>query len=187
MAENQFKMTYYIGTMLAQGGILSIRNDSLDFIPGALERAMGAKDTVIPLSAIRLVEVTGTITESLIVRTSERIHRFVGSDLHQVKNCIDAKMQNIVTGGSTSPGQPTEETVQPKPGLTLASITAPQPNLGSATEKKSPVILQCPECFKNIKPEFAYCPLCRHSLQKNCSRCFRVLADDWKYCPICGS
>src|SRR3989344_1306992 len=90
---NEFKVTYYVGVMLAQGGGLVIKEDCLLFAPRALERAMGAQDVTISLQDVKAAEVTGTITDSLLVKAKDKIHRFVGSDLYKILDLINAALQ----------------------------------------------------------------------------------------------
>src|SRR5579885_1361266 len=90
----EYKLTYYVGAMLAHGGVLSILDNRLVFAPRAFERTMGATDTVIPFEQIKMVEVSGTITESLMVRTLEKAHRFVGSDPYKIRDRINEAIQH---------------------------------------------------------------------------------------------
>ena len=53
-APRQFSVTYYVGIMLAQGGILKILDDQLLFVPRNIEKAMGASDVEIPFDTIKI-------------------------------------------------------------------------------------------------------------------------------------
>src|SRR5438067_12027363 len=90
---NEYRLTYYVGAMLAHGGVLTLHEDRIIFAPRAFERTMGAEDTVIPYDKIKMVEVNGTITESLMVRTLEKAHRFVGSDPYKIRDRINEAIQ----------------------------------------------------------------------------------------------
>src|SRR3989344_5212489 len=105
-APRQFSVTYYVGIMLAQGGILKILDDQLLFVPRNIEKAMGASDVEIPFDAIKMVEVSGAITESLIVRTLEKPHRFVGSDLQTIAQVINNELKKLSPAASASKTAP---------------------------------------------------------------------------------
>lgn len=180
MEENEFKLTYYIGPMLAQGGTLTIAEDRLTFAPGTLERALGANDTVIPFADILLVDVTGLITESLIIKTQEKIHRFVGGNPHAIKDRINASIQKSGVRKTVAPA------VQPSATQTVptAAPAIPSPAVPKQTQ---PGAGYCPTCAKQVAADFSFCPFCKTVLAKSCSRCFKKVQSDWKYCGYCGN
>lgn len=184
---NSFKMTYYIAAGLAWGGVLTIKDDSLVFFPGTIERAMGAKDEVIPFEKIKMVEITGTITESLMVRTIEKAHRFVGTDLYKIRDRIDLLLQNYQPTSAVSPGPGTisgenvtavATQVQVSP-QSQVSIKAPAQKVSSAS--------QCPSCSAPIRSEFHFCPQCKAVLIASCPTCHRSVTSGWKFCAFCGN
>jgi len=179
MDENEFKMTYYKGAMLAQGGNLIVRADAVVFAPGTIERAVGAEDTVVPYEKIKMVEITGTITESLMVRTQEKAHRFVGSELYKIRDKIDAAIQSAYAS-------------RPAAALAQAPAAAPAPpKVMAAPSQAAPKDRegfsgQCSSCFKNLNAAYNYCPFCKTVVKKSCPECFRGLEAAWKFCPNCS-
>src|SRR6185295_11858048 len=105
--------------MLDQGGVLQIKDDHLLFAPRALERAMGAADVEIPFGGVKMVEVTGTLTEFLIVRTLEKPHKFVGGDLYKIRDIINSAHQVYLQKS-------------PRP----AAVPAPAPSASAPAETK---------------------------------------------------
>ena len=173
-----FKVTYYVGVMLAQGGTLTVREDSLFFAPSALERAMGAEDVAVPYDQIKTVEIKGTITESLMVRTKEKAYRFVGSDLDKILNLTNRAIQ-------ACPSKPKLETA-------AKSMSAPKSEADTQTfsTHHSQVIAQedqCPSCSKTILPEFNFCPNCKAAIRASCKSCHRKIESEWKYCVFCSA
>lgn len=172
--------------MIAQGGVLSIKEDRLVFAPRALERAVGYADTVIPYDKIKMVEVVGTITESLVVRTVEKAHRFVGGDHYKVRDRINA----AIDAYQPTPAQAAAAHAAPQPAPTAPAVqAAPRISSGStispAQAIKAPAS-QCKNCSQPVRSEFHFCPNCRAMLHPTCPKCFRTVETAWKYCAICG-
>ena len=155
-AVSEFKVTYYVGVMLAQGGVLKIMEDHLLFVPRNIEKAMGASDVEIPFEEIKLVEVTGAITESLMVRTQEKPHRFVGSSLEKVAEQINGALArfNVSSPAASRPSQ----TSKPSSSANAAS-----------SQEKTGSLNSCPSCFKMIKQDYNFCPACGTSIKKVCA------------------
>lgn len=168
-APNQFSLTHYVGALLAHGGVLSIEADRLIFVPGAVEKALGASNTEIPFNKIKMVEVAGTITESLIVRTAEKAHRFVGGEPHKIRDLIDKAIGAYV---SAAPAAPAPSAVPAAP--------SPAP----AASKASAHV--CAACGQPSKSEFHYCPFCRAVQKLSCPQCYRTIDNGWKFCAFCG-
>lgn len=168
---SEFKVTYYVGAMLAQGGSLIIKEDQLLFAPRPIERAMGAVDTPIAFAEINMVEVTGTITESLIVRTVKKPHRFVGSDLYKIRDLIHTALQVF---HENSPA------VKSAPGPVQTSSASIQVKLKNSSS-------QCTSCNQLVQSEFHFCPNCHAVLKPCCGQCHRTVGAGWKYCAFCGS
>lgn len=181
METSQYKMTYYVGAMLAHGGLLTIKEDCLVFSPGTLERAMGATDTAIPFTEIKLVEVTGTITESLMVRTQQKSHRFVGSEPYKIRDKISSAIHNAYqqrssSGAAVSQGQPP------------ASSAAPRaPSVAAAPTEKTEAQGKCSACAKAVRSEFNFCPFCQAVLKASCAKCYKPVEREWKFCAFCKS
>ena len=171
----EFKVTYYVGVMLAHGGVLSIKEDRLVFAPGAVERAVGAADTVIPFSAIKNVEVTGTITESLMVKTTEKAHRFVGGEPYKIRDRIHQAIQVSYAVAPAAPAVPA-----PTPVSVSVSQPTPPSVLVSSSEK-------CPSCPQPIKADFNFCPNCKSVLRPVCLKCFKPIQAGWKSCAYCSA
>ena len=177
---NEFKVTYYVGVMLAQGGLLIIKDDCILFAPRALERAMGAQDVTIPFQNVRMAEVTGTITESLQIKTKERVHRFVGSDLYKILDLINAALQEYQRNPPPSQAPAAQE-----PATKTAQAAAEDASSRNGAAK--PVAFgQCPSCFKPSKPHFNFCPFCKSAIKTVCAVCRQALEPGWKFCAACG-
>lgn len=166
---SEFKVTYYVGVMLAQGGSLIIREDQLLFAPRPIERAMGATDTAIPFKEINMVDITGTITESLIVRTPKKPHRFVGGDLYKIRDLIHSALQEYQQKSSSLSSVKTAEKT-----ADLVSV-------------KSKIKAQCSSCGEPVQNEFHFCPHCKAVLKAACSKCYRTIGEEWKFCAFCGN
>lgn len=187
LSSNEYKMTYYVGIMLAQGGVLSIRDGNLVFLPGTIERAVGATETVIPFEKIQMVDVTGTITESLVIKTPEKVHRFVGSEPYKIRDKIVSVMH---THREMAP--PVQKTTEqaPIPSQTQAATVQETRNVAVSTTPQN--IIQksedkCSSCSQPVRIEFNFCPSCGTILKKSCSKCYKVVETNWKFCPFCHS
>lgn len=44
----------------------------------------------------------------------------------------------------------------------------------------------CPQCSKEINPNYHFCPFCNFTLKRNCSRCSTPVDIRWNYCPKCS-
>lgn len=182
---NEYKVTYYVGAMLAQGGVLEVKEDRLVFAPRALERAMGAQDVVVPYTAIKMVEVTGTLTESLMVRTSEKAHRFVGGDLYKIRDRINAGLQIYQHRIPVmSPDSPLIAATQVPPSSTVTAET--QAKAEQATMVKPSTDGKCPDCSKDLRNDFNFCPYCQKSIRFVCPGCTKAVEKSWKYCAYCS-
>ena len=182
-SANEFKLTYYVGAMLAHGGVLMIKEDRLVFAPRALERTMGATDTVIPFDKIKMVEVTGTITESLVVRTLEKPHRFVGSDPYKIRDRINDALQRAY---QYAPAQTAPAQASPPPAAAAPKAAAPAQSAAPAPVKER-VSEKCSACSQPIRAEFHFCPFCKAVIKPSCPKCFRFTESGWKFCAFCSS
>ena len=179
----QFKMTYYVGVMLAQGGVLSIKPEEIIFAPNSIERAMGATDTVIPYEKIKLVDITGTITESLMIRTLEKAHRFVGGNVNKIKDQVNEAIQSYQSGHPLPVVEMSSSLSQPQPSIP----STPEPLIVASSSKTLASSRHCPGCSFDIRPEFHYCPACKKELIPSCLTCHRTLDPSWSYCAFCGA
>ncbi len=188
-APLQFNVTYYVSMVLAYGGTLSIESDRLVFTPGAVERAVGVSNTDIPYNKIKMVEVTGTITESLVVRTPEKAHRFVGGEPHKIKELIEQSLENAPRApapaavAATATAAPTARA----PGSSAAASSASAPSASPVpSAPKSAVTASCPGCKASVRSDFLFCPHCSTVLKLSCGVCRKVVEPGWKFCPYCG-
>jgi len=182
--KSEFKVTYYVGTMLAQGGVLIIDNHRLLFVPGIIERKLGADDEEILFENIKMVEVTGVITESLIVRTQKKAHRFVGSDLSNVSNIINNAVNSYQMSNPTSrvrsPVATSSHQTAPR------AAPSPQTETPTPTTQKTEFLKQCSSCHKGIRNDFNFCPHCSSVIQPSCSVCHKYVEPSWKFCAFCS-
>lgn len=186
-AKKEFNVTYYVGAMLAQGGVLIIRDDSVLFAPRALERTMGAKDEIIHFDHIKMVEVTGTITENLMVRTREKAHRFVGSDLHKISELIDSCLQEHQSRRHVAATVPATVPVAVVSTLQAANESPKiQQEMPSQATLKGSHFNQCESCFKPIKSDFNFCPHCKSMIRPSCPDCHKGVDPTWKFCAFCS-
>lgn len=181
---SEFKVTYYVGVMLAQGGVLMIRDNGVLFAPRALERAMGAVDISIPFDEIKMAEVSGTITESLLVRTSQKVHRFVGSDLYKILDVINSSLQAYKQFKASQP-KSAQETGK---GAETGSEIKPELARGESPDSGQKPASQgrCPSCLKPVRTDFNFCPFCKAPIKNVCPSCRQRLESDWKFCAFCG-
>ena len=175
---SEFKVTYYVGVMLAQGGILKIMDDHLLFVPRNIEKAMGATDVEIPYDQIKMVEVTGTITEFLMVRTAPKAHKFVGGDLQKVCDRITEALNHHKP--SHSAGDRSSDSVPKESRQELEKRI-------QAQSEKTGSISSCPSCFKVLKTDYNFCPACGTGIRKVCTACRHGMESNWKHCAFCGT
>ena len=45
----------------------------------------------------------------------------------------------------------------------------------------------CPECSRDIDPQFVRCPYCLHVLRRQCASCHQELQKEWRLCPYCDT
>ena len=53
-------------------------------------------------------------------------------------------------------------------------------------EHKDPSESLCPQCSKEISPQFVRCPHCCAQLKRTCGSCRQELRPEWPLCPYCG-
>ncbi len=188
-APLQFNVTYYVSMVLAYGGTLSIESDRLVFTPGAVERAVGVSNTEIPFNNIKMVEVTGTITESLVVRTPQKAHRFVGGEPHKIMELIEHSLENAPRAPSAAgitPLSPARASGSSAPVAAAASSVDASLAAPVSSASKSAVSASCPGCKASVRSDFLFCPHCSTVLKLSCGVCRKVVEQGWKFCAYCG-
>jgi RNA polymerase subunit RPABC4/transcription elongation factor Spt4 len=161
--------------------VLSIENENLVFSPSAIDRAVGAKQTVIPLSEIKLVDVVGTLTEFLIVKTLNNIYRFVGRNPHKIREQITHALQNVTLRTTTFTISGSESQSIQTSSLNPSTIG------GQSTFLKSIEFHgACTVCSQPLRPSYYFCPYCRAVLTLRCPKCKRLIESDWKFCAYCA-
>lgn len=169
----KIKVNYYTGRLLAQSGILYLREHDLLFRPkSTIDRAMGAKDVSIPLEKITWTEMKGTLIKTLYVHTDNTEHRIVGSGIDHLKQRLDEVLKNARM--NSVPASPARHNAVPLP---------------SKNETLSPVDAKdlCPSCNSPIEEIFKYCPFCQTPLKRLCPKCNEIVRNRWKACAQCGS
>ena len=159
---------------------MKIEEECLLFMPRNIEKAMGAVDVEIPFSQVKLVEVTGAITESLMVRTQEKAHRFVGSNLQKINELINQVLSQY------KPRNPAPESLAPASVLQAGAKGDMAARVQVAADRTGSSA-QCPSCFKVLKPDHNFCPACGMAIKKICAVCRRGLELHWKFCASCGA
>ena len=171
--------------MLAQGGVLIIKDDSLVFAPRAFERAMGASDVNISFDEVKMAEVTGTITESLLIRTPKKVHRFVGSDLYRILDLVNSSLQTYqLRPARTKP--PVEEAKKPEDGRMETRADPTPAQSAPAAGQNSSASGRCPSCSGSLRAEFNFCPFCKAAIKTVCPSCRQAFGPGWKFCAFCG-
>ncbi len=163
-ATEKFRVNYYVGALLAQGGNLTLEDSKIVFSPtSALDRAMGAVDVAIPFQQILGMESKGTLSRSVHIKTNEKIHKFEGG---QAQKFWDA-LQRIMSNGAPATDAPV------KPSDVKA---APPPAAG----------FQCDRCLQPIQPGYFFCPHCAQRLKSVCVSCHKAVDPTWAACAFCG-
>lgn len=157
-----FRVNYYVGAMLAQGGNIWVDEAALIFSPtSTLDRAMGAKDVQINFPEIRAMEFKGDLFRSFTVTTAEKTHKFEGSQAKQIWGILDGA-------------------VKAKPGPAAGPASA----VKTAGTTSTPLV--CDHCQKNLEPGFMFCPACSARIKAACPSCHKAPAPQWAACAFCG-
>jgi len=89
-AVSMYRINYYVGSVLAQGGNIWVDESKIVFSPtSAIDRAMGAKDVHIPFKDIRSRDFRGDIRRMFTITTADRTHKFEGSNAKNVWDLLD--------------------------------------------------------------------------------------------------
>ncbi|MFH1085582.1 MAG: zinc ribbon domain-containing protein [Chloroflexota bacterium] len=81
------------------------------------------------------------------------------------------------------------------PGLFIYLLLRPHETLSQRYERElaeEALLLDldeqrvCPECQRQVEPDFVVCPYCHHQLHLRCVGCGRLLQPAWDVCPYCG-
>lgn len=144
MAKSEtFRLNYYVGAMLAQGGNLWFDDSKIVFSPtSAIDRALGASDVEIPFLKIQNVEFKGDMTRMFHIKTADKLHRFHGS---QAK----VAWENLATTLKARGMQPV-----PKPSDLLGKPVQ------TGTAKPAGKTLACQKCSGRLETNFLFCPFC---------------------------
>lgn len=159
-----FRVNYYVGALLAQGGNLWIDGSKIIFSPtSTLDRAMGAEDVQIPFQHIRAVDYAGALSRSFNIKTDEKIHKFEGAQARKFWDLLEKVLPN-------------------------KELMAP---LG-AVQKRSDVLVKpltslvCDRCTKPLQSGYSFCPHCGTRPKSACSSCRRTIDLSWAVCAFCG-
>jgi RNA polymerase subunit RPABC4/transcription elongation factor Spt4 len=52
--------------------------------------------------------------------------------------------------------------------------------------KRDYILAACPNCGKEVREDFTYCPFCETPLRPSCPSCKREIQADYLMCPYCG-
>lgn len=129
-----FRLNYYVGAVLAQGGNMWFDESKIVFSPtSVLDRALGAADVEIPFPKIKGLEFKGDLTKFFHVKTDDKVHRFHGSQAE--------KAWGVLTKTLEAKGLQTQ---------TLVSVPSKKPTAKAA----------CAFCSGKLEPDFIFCPRC---------------------------
>jgi len=158
-----YRLNYYVGALLAQGGNLWFEGSKIVFSPtSALDRAMGARNVEIAFQQIREMEYKGELSRTFILKTDDRIHKFEGAQAKKVWEILQKALPNG------------KETASEGPDKNVAHLP-----------KSSPV-LACDQCSKRLEPGYSFCPHCGNRLKSACTSCHRSVDPAWSACAFCG-
>ncbi len=136
----KFRVNYFVGALLAQGGHVSLDDTRIIFSPtSAIDRAMGAKDVEIQIHHIRAVSYSGALSRTFKIKTDERIHKFEGGQTREFWEVLETVLRSKGMKPIEPVGTPT-----PNPPAAAISTTA----------------FPCPQCRQLLQPSFNFCPYC---------------------------
>jgi len=164
-----FRVNYFVGAMLAQGGNLWVEDSKIIFAPtSAIDRAMGAKNVEIPFDKIKTVSYNGSLSRTFHVLTEEKTHKFEGGQVKKFWENLVKLLPNreVVRTNGVAPTvkPPTPATPVPPNGLAFA----------------------CENCRKELQPYFSFCPNCATRIKSICSSCHKAIHPGWSACAHCG-
>lgn len=169
-----FRLNYYVGAILAQGGNVWIENSKIVFSPtSAIERAMGAKDVEIPFPDINEIVFKGDLMRSFNVVTKNKTHKFEGSQAKKVWEILDQLVK--------PKSKPAAVVVIPNPAPAVVPTSAPQRPAAPVSSRHA-----CEGCRKELEPCYAFCPYCALPVKTKCSSCRRAVNPQWIACAFCG-
>lgn len=91
-----FRLNYYVGAMLAQGGQMWYDDSKIVFSPTSmLDRALGATDVEIPFLKIQAVEFKGELMRMFQVKTADKLHRFHGTQAKKAWEGLSRTLQEV--------------------------------------------------------------------------------------------
>ena len=176
----RFRVNYYLGALLAQGGDLWIENATITFCPtSALDRAMGAKNVEIPFQKIRSMNYAGAFSRAFSIKTEDKVHKFEGAQTRKVWELLEKALPNV------------EKTVPAKmavlPPAPVAPLSAPlPPDAAPAAPASVAKGLVCEKCQEPLQPGYSFCPRCAERIKGLCPSCKRSIDPGWTVCAFCG-
>lgn len=166
-----FRVNYYVGALLAQGGNVRLEESKIVFSPtSALDRAMGATDVSILLADIRSIEGSSGLSKAVRIQTQGKTHKFDGSQIVSFWDTLRKKLPSKVSAQTVAPVQPV---------IAAASSTA--------KSMPSSSVIACHHCNTSLQPGFSFCPHCGVRPKSICPSCQRTFNPAWVSCAYCGS
>lgn len=156
-----FRVNYFVGALLAQGGNLWLEESKLVFSPtSAIDRAMGAENVEIPFQSIRGVEYSGVLSRSFNIKTDDKIHKFEGGQAKKVWELLD-KVLGQKGLASTTSAKPTTALVCNQCEQSLQPGYSFCPGCGGRLKST------CQACHKAIGPSWVACAFCGAKFNSN--------------------
>ncbi len=156
-----FQVNYFVGTMLAEVGELQVTPTHLTFTPtGMIEKIMGAKSIVIPLSDIISFDYTGGLARTVKILTPQRIHKFEGSATSGFGDLL----------------------VKLLPGKAARRPSQVQMMFPRITPQNA-----CEECTEQLTSGLSFCTRCGATPSGLCSHCQKLTEPSWAFCGFCGT
>ena len=158
--SQMFHINYYVGPLLALVGELRVDDQNIVFKPtGPIERAMGARDLIIPVDKIIVFESIGGLSRTVRIKVADIIYKFEGSEASRFGEWLIKKL-------------PTKAYRRPS-GVTLL-----HPTIGPK--------YSCRQCTEVLQPGFAFCTRCGAHPSPACAGCQRMVDFNWTVCGYCG-
>jgi len=177
-----FRVNYYVGAVLAQGGNLSFEGTKIIFSPtSAIDRAMGARDVEIPFREIRAASYAGALSRTVRVKTDDKVHKFEGGQAKQIWELLKNALQKL---GTMPPDKKPNKTTDASAQSFFSAEPPARPQPASPPQPSSS--LSCDQCEKPLQAGYSFCPYCGNRLKAVCSSCHRTLDPSWSACAYCG-
>lgn len=155
-----FRINYYVGSVLAQGGNVWIEDSKIVFSPtSSIDRAMGAKDVLIPFSEIQDLDFKGELMRTFLVKTAVRTHKFEGNHAKKIWELLEKSLAENKTSASPVSSLPRDH------------------RCDQCNTPLEPCFSFCPSCAAPIKTK---CTSCRHAIMPHWAACAYC---GWKFSP----